>query len=147
MRESVFLLPLTAEYALRALGYIAERGGTGYVRVRDIAVVTEIPHNYLSKTLHQLARAGILESARGPSGGFRLASPAEDIPLSAVLDVFGEEGRRKCLLGRGTCGERLHCALHVRWQSLSTQLWDFLGDTTVARLTSVSSHKPEVSRI
>ncbi|MEK6688644.1 MAG: Rrf2 family transcriptional regulator, partial [Gemmatimonadota bacterium] len=57
-------LPQTAEYALRAVLHIASK--PDLVRVATLAEELDIPRNYLSKTLHQLARAGILQSTRGP---------------------------------------------------------------------------------
>jgi len=86
------VLSHTAEYALRTVLYIAEHGDAGPVRVHQIAAALRIPRNYLSKTLHRLAQAGILTSSRGKGGGFKLAMPAERLHLIGVVGLFDEIG-------------------------------------------------------
>ena len=78
------MLSQTAEYALRAVLHIAAVGTERPVAVGEIAQALDVPRNYLSKTLHQLVRAGILTSTRGPTGGFQLAMPAESLTLQRI---------------------------------------------------------------
>ena len=134
------LLPQTAEYALRAVLHIASREGP--VRVGQIAAAIGVPHNYLSKTLNQLVRAGLLASARGPTGGFQLAVPAESITLERVSAAFASSPSRRCLLGLGICGQVPDCAAHVRWSPVGTQVRDFFAKTTVADLVAPPSPDP-----
>ena len=68
------MLSQTAEYALRTVLYLADRGDGPSASADELARVLGVPRNYLSKTLHRLAREGILASARGRGGGFRLAA-------------------------------------------------------------------------
>ena len=126
------LLPQTAEYALRAVLHIAAHDRP--VRVAEIATSLDVPQNYLSKTLHQLARAGILASTRGPAGGFRLAVPPERLTLQRVVSKFATAGGRRCLLGHGLCGEIPSCTVHTRWAPVAAQMRDFYEATTVADL-------------
>jgi Rrf2 family protein len=137
------LLPQTAEYALRATIYIAShaagrRGAT--VRVGEIAAALGLPQNYLSKTLHQLARAGVLASTRGPTGGFRLGAPAERITLGRVVEVFAETRPRRCLLGTGPCGQNPACPVHARWKPVATPVTEFFATTTIADLMTDCGH-------
>jgi Rrf2 family protein len=131
------VLSHTAEYALKAVLYIAEHAtGDDLVRVGDIAKAIGVPRNYLAKILHELARTGVLWSARGKHGGFRLATAAEDLPLLAIVSRFDHVSEtRSCLLGGETCSDRTACALHWRWKALSDQLGRFFKETTVADLT------------
>ena len=114
--------------------YVATNGADTPVRVGPIASALGVPQNYLSKTLHQLARAGVLRSVRGPRGGFQLAVPPERLTLTRVVGQFDEVGQRHCLLGRPQCGDRSPCAAHVRWAALSESLQGFFGGTTIADL-------------
>ena len=128
------LLPQTAEYALRATIRIAtnQRAAPGaWVRVGDIAGAVDVPRNYLSKTLHQLVRAGVLASTRGPSGGFRLAIPAEQLTLARVAGVFTPPLNQRCLLGTGPCGANPDCPVHGRWKPVAARMADFFGSTTI----------------
>jgi Rrf2 family protein len=133
------LLPQTAEYALRATIYIAghaaERRGAA-VRVGEIAAALGLPQNYLSKTLHQLARAGVLASTRGPTGGFRLGAPPERITLGHVVTVFAETHPRRCLLGTGPCGQNPECPVHARWKPVAAPVSEFFDRTTIADLVT-----------
>jgi len=135
-------LSQTAAYAVRAVLYIAAQPRQRSVRVAEIAAALELPPNYLSKTLHQLARAGMLASARGPSGGFRLSVPTEELTLQRVAATFAAQERQRCLLGRGACGREPGCAVHARWAPVAAQLRDFFGTTTVADLLPTRHNTP-----
>lgn len=141
------LLPQTAEYAMRAVLHIAACEHDRPVRAGDLAGALEVPPNYLSKTLHQLARAGVLASTRGPAGGFRLAVPAERLTLERIVSTFGAADERRCLLGHGVCGEAPACAVHARWAPIAAQMGHFFSATTVADLLAPSlRHTPSPSR-
>lgn len=96
-----------------------------------------VPANYCGKILNQLTRAGLLESSRGRTGGFRLARPAARIRLSDVVAPFEPlEVGRECLLGRERCQDGLPCAAHERWRKLSEARDQFLRGTSVADVAS-----------
>jgi Rrf2 family protein len=130
------VLSRTAEYALRAVLAIAEGGGqpVGAARLAD---TLGIPGNYLSKVLHQLARAGVLDSTRGKWGGFTLARPASRIPLLEVVGSVDEvTGNPTCLLGRSVCSDHHPCAAHERWKEVSEKSAAFFRETMVADLVA-----------
>ena len=130
------LLPQTAEYALRAVIHIAacERLVPGaLVRVPDIARAVDVPRNYLSKTLHQLARAGVLASSRGPAGGFRLAVPADALTFARIVGVFAEQPHgHRCLLGGGPCGTNPGCPVHASWKPVARRVTEYFATATIA---------------
>ncbi|MBI4546320.1 MAG: Rrf2 family transcriptional regulator [Gemmatimonadetes bacterium] len=128
-------LSQTAEYALRAVIYLAEEAQHAPVRVQRMADALSVPRNYLSKTLFMLARAGVLSSGRGPRGGFRLAAPPEKLTLAEIIAPFQPLAERpRCLLGRPECSALSPCAAHARWQAVSEQIRFFFHETTVADL-------------
>ena len=123
----------TEEYALRAAVCLARRYGTGTVRARDMAKVTGIPANYLSKILHQLALAGVIESERGRSGGFTLAGPPSSVTLASVVAPFEPQVQRdRCLLGLPQCSDSNPCGAHERWKTIKEATLEFLNNTTLA---------------
>ena len=124
----------TAQNALRAVLYIAEHAADGPVRVDDVAASLRCPRNYLSKTLHALARAGVLRSARGPKGGFQLVDSPDRLALARVVRPFEPAGERRCLMGRATCGDAHPCLVHHRWSRTAAAVEDFFDHTTVADL-------------
>lgn len=123
----------TEEYALRAAVCLARRYGTGTVRARDMAKATGIPANYLSKILHQLALAGVVESERGRSGGFTLAEPPSSVVLASVVAPFEPQVQRtRCLLGLPQCSDSNPCGAHERWRKIKEATLEFLNHTTLA---------------
>lgn len=135
MINSSIMISKTAEYALRAVLFLARRPDDRLVRATDVAEGLGVPANYLSKILHTLARDGILVSERGPNGGFGLAVPAQGIPLSRVVELFDDLGpRQECLLGRPRCRDDDPCVAHTRWKETFDRVTEFFRETMVADL-------------
>jgi Rrf2 family protein len=143
------MLSQTAEYALRTVVFLADRSNAP-VRIDEIAAELRIPRNYLSKILHRLAREGILTSARGRGGGFRLAAPAGRISLLRVVERFDHIGaRRRCLLGQKACSDEHACEAHAAWKEVGTRITAFFAGTTVAdlaRSAPASATRPRRAR-
>ena len=134
------MISRTAGYALRAVLYIAQNEGEGPVRVNDMAAALDLPRNYLSKTLHLLARARVLTSTRGKLGGFELAVPSATLSLFQVVVAFDDLDTRRCLLGVRECSDRTACAAHESWKRLLTDVTDFLQNTTIEELANGLPH-------
>lgn len=102
------LLSVSTRYALLALVSLPEDGT--YRMARGLADGLAIPFFYLAKILKRLRQAGILESLKGPSGGFRLARPSTGITLYEVVVAFeADTGLSLCPLGRRTCQDTSPC--------------------------------------
>lgn len=127
-------MPKTAEYAIRAVLYIAGRSSAQPISVGEVAASIDVPQKYLAKTLNQLVKTGVLSSTRGPVGGFQLAAAPARISLQQILSSYALEARSLCLLGKGICGEIPHCEVHERWKPIAREANDFFANTTVADL-------------
>ncbi len=141
------LLSQTAEYALRAMAWMALQPPDAPIRSRDMSQTTQIPLHYLSKILRRLVLAGLLSSQKGQGGGFLLARPAEQIRfqdiLSAVDAVPEDEGR--CAFGWGACGANNPCPLHDSWSQLKDALQDWAGNTTLDSVKHTSRQPPSLA--
>lgn len=127
------MISKTEEYALRAAVCLARNEGTGVVRAREMARTTGIPANYLSKILHQLGRAGVVNSSRGRAGGFCLVRDPAAVTLAEVVAPFEPQvARTRCLLGRPECSDENPCGAHSRWKAIRAATVDFLENTTLA---------------
>lgn len=129
------LLSQTAVYALKATLCLADPALEGPLRVDDIAEQLDVPRNYLSKILHALARNRVLESTRGPGGGFTLRLPPDQVTLSTVVrhfDALPEEAG--CLLGKARCSDSDPCPAHAQWKGVARSVHDFFSNTTLADL-------------
>ena len=131
------MLSRTGEYALRAVLYLANRAGAESVPAEDIASAIRVPRNYLSKTLHRLARRGVLASVRGPHGGFRLSRPAASILVSDVVSEFDQtQSSNWCLMGNRPCDTTNPCAAHERWLEWTGYTKRAMDRTTIADLVN-----------
>ena len=115
-------LSTKGRYAMVALVDIALQPEGGVVTLGDIARRQDISLPYLEQLFVKLRRAGLVESVRGPGGGYRLARPASDIRVAEVLAAVDEtvDALHK---GAGASG----AASGSRAQSLSNRLWEGLS--------------------
>ena len=121
----------TSRYAIRAVVELA-RHGDQRVSAETLSRELDLPENYLSKTLHALAREGLLDSNRGPGGGYRLAVPADELPLIDVIEAFETlDASRECVLGREECSEENPCPVHGEWKEVAAPIVTFFRQTTV----------------
>jgi Rrf2 family protein len=127
------MLNQTAEYAVRAVLFVAELPEGSRAPVGTIAEALDIPRNYLSKVLYELARTGILSSARGPAGGFSLAADPRSLSLAQVIERF-DPIHDRCLLMRRPCSEINPCLAHDQWKEVSVAIRRFFRTTSIADL-------------
>lgn len=129
------MLSQTAEYALRAVLFLARHDGMPLVKADTIAEALDAPPNYLAKTLSTLAAEGIIEGRRGPHGGYRLAVPASKLTVACVTDPFdGRSDPVMCLLRGRECDRSDPCDAHDRWMGVRAAVRSPLRATSVADL-------------
>lgn len=129
------MLTQTAEHALRALLFLAQRPEAGSVPADEIADAIGAPRNYLSKTLNALARRGIVAGTRGPRGGFHLLLDPAELPIARVIDEFAPPSPHDlCLLGGRACDGASPCLAHRRWLRMWEESQAPLRNTTLADL-------------
>ncbi len=129
------MLSRSAEYAIRAVAFVAARPEGDAVRSGEVAAALQVPTNYLSKILHQLAQAGVLLSRRGAGGGFALAVPADELRLIDIAAEFDDVAvLSECFLGRPRCSEQHACSVHAKWKPIAAALLELLTGTTVRDL-------------
>jgi Rrf2 family protein len=127
------MISQTAEYALRAVVFLAMNVGAAYTTLQ-ISTSTKVPSAYLSKVLQSLVRAGIVQSQRGLGGGFVLSKATGDVTILQVLDAVDPIKRiRTCPLGLEVHGANL-CALHKRLDDATAVIEKAFRDTTIADL-------------
>jgi Rrf2 family protein len=136
------MLSQTAEYAVRAALYLALQGADRAIPADAIARALGAPANYMSKTLNQLAKAGIVEGQRGPAGGFRLAVPPEELTVAQIAETFvSPRVRPVCLLGSRMCDTRDACRAHARWSAMTNAMHAPLTQTSLRDLLESSRNE------
>jgi Rrf2 family nitric oxide-sensitive transcriptional repressor len=128
------VVSLTAEYALRAVSYLAvehDRPRT----VHQIAEATQVPPDYLSKVLQELSRLGLVRSQRGLYGGFTLVrEPPRLTVLEVVRAVSPLQRIEDCPLHREGHGPGRLCPLHRLLDDASAYIERSFGSATIADL-------------
>jgi len=135
------MVSLTARHALRALVELARIEAGKAMLGKDLANISGIPSNYLSKIMWTLGSAGLIDATRGSGGGYRLARPASQIRLIEVIDLF-DKARVKtaCLLSdERPCSDSDPCSAHQAWHEVSAAYVQFLECTTLA---DIAYHEP-----
>lgn len=124
-----------SDYTLRVLMFLALNRGR-LATIPEIAAVYGISENHLMKVVHQLARAGVIESVRGKGGGIRLAREPEAIRLGQIVRVSeGDAPIVECLSGdAGACRIAPACRLAAVLVRAFDALYATLDDYTLADL-------------
>lgn len=97
------------------------------VSLAEIAAAQMLSLAYLEQLFGPLRRAGLVCSARGPGGGYRLARPAREIPIAAIVEAVDEPIRAtRCEEGSPGCLQGRRCLTHDLWTELGEQIRIFL---------------------
>ncbi len=136
------MISVTSEYALRALSYLARQSQDGSILGRELAREADVPANYLAKILLTLRRAGLVSTARGTGGGYRLQRAPQRIRLNEIVELFeGAQFSERCILGHERkCSPRHPCSAHHAWRGVREAYHHFLTATTLA---DISRDEPE----
>lgn len=129
-------LTTKGRFAVTAMIDLALRQTNGPVTLATISERQRISLSYLEQLFGKLRRAQLVESTRGPGGGYTLARNAADITVTDIvtsvdeaLDATHCEGRENCH-GEGSG----RCMTHDLWTSLNTKMVEFLDSVTLQKL-------------
>ncbi len=126
------------EYGIRASIYIADQSLLDRkVSLKDVAQAINSPEAYTSKILQQLSRNNIINSEKGPKGGFSMDKQKLDkVKLSTIVSAIdGDDIYSGCGLGLKKCNEKMPCPVHNQFKAIRDQLKKMLETTTIKSLT------------
>ncbi|QXM23665.1 Rrf2 family transcriptional regulator [Elioraea tepida] len=131
-------LSTRGRYAVMAMvdlaAQTAAHGTAKPVALSEIAERQGISLSYLEQLFGKLRRAGLVLSARGPGGGYRLAFPATETRIADVILAVDEPIKAtRCEMGspKGCLGDRSRCLTHDLWEELGNQIHMFLASVTL----------------
>ncbi|MEK8090672.1 Rrf2 family transcriptional regulator [Thermithiobacillus plumbiphilus] len=137
-------LTTKGRYAVTAMLDLALFQDQGAVTLADIAKRQQISLAYLEQLFGRLRRKGLVESVRGPGGGYHLAQPEYAIRVSDIIaavnepistTICGGEAANRCK------GENVACLTHDLWEALGTEIQQFLNGVTLAALVAQHHEK------
>lgn len=122
-------------YALRAMLDLALHQGDSPVTRGDIAYRQGLPATYLAQLFAALTKAGLVESVRGPGGGYVLSRPCEEITAGEIIRVVeGSIAPVFCVAQPARCQRSSRCALRHFYEGLGRHIEAYLDNTTLAAL-------------
>jgi Rrf2 family iron-sulfur cluster assembly transcriptional regulator len=137
-------LTTKGRFAVTAMLDLAINANDGPVTLANIAERQKISLSYLEQLFSKLRRAELVESIRGPGGGYRLANaPAETNVAQIIVAVEEQMDSRQCE-GKENCMGEQRCMTHDLWQSLNENVLEFLGGVTLAELVAKQQAKAQM---
>lgn len=132
------ILSKTCMYALRSITYIGQNSSLQNKRgIKELAENLELPLPYLSKILQRLVKEKIIQSAKGPNGGFYLNEISKEKKIITIIEVIdGLSFFTDCGLGLNECSETHPCPLHNDFKIYRDGLYFMFSEKTIADLIS-----------
>ena len=123
------------EYALQAVSFLALKSAGEMTPIKELTKKLDIPYHFLGKILQDLTRKGLLISMKGPTGGFALGKPSNDITLLHIVEAIdGIEFSKQCIMGFPECSGKNPCAVHERWAVLRDSIYQMLNGKNIAEI-------------
>lgn len=131
-----------ADYALIALSHLAAGESGTSMSAKEIAGRHGIPLPLLAKVLQKLARNGLLESAQGTNGGYRLARSAERISVFEVVKAIDGPGILKtCFTEEGCCDHTTRCTVREPLRRVHEGILELLAGISISDLARGSPRR------
>lgn len=127
-------LTTKGRYAVTAILDLALHDQRAPVTLAEISRRQDISLTYLEQLFGKLRRRGLVESARGPGGGYRLAMPAGKVTIARVIFAVDEPMDVTRCGGQQNCQGRERCLTHDLWMELNLHVSEFLNGVTLADL-------------
>lgn len=131
-------LTTKGRYAVTAMLDLAMHCGESPVPLADISQRQSISLSYLEQLFARLRKKGLVDSARGPGGGYRLSRPANTIAVADVVEAIDENVDVTRCGGSGDCQDGKICLTHELWSDLSDHIQSFLSNVSIGQL--IESH-------
>ncbi len=128
----MFTISTQVRYALRALTRIASSEKQGFLPLAAIAEVENLSVKYLEHIFRQLKKNGIVESSRGPEGGYRLTRDTQDITLYEIVAALeGPVSTVSCATDELSCERSALCSVKHVWSDMQDHIVTFLEGRTL----------------
>jgi Rrf2 family iron-sulfur cluster assembly transcriptional regulator len=106
------------------------------ISLPEIAERQYISLSYLEQLFSRLKKSGLVESIKGPGGGYKLSKDADDIVISDVIQAVDENLETTACNGKSNCHNNQQCLSHNLWEDLGAEIKNFLSDVTLQQVIS-----------
>lgn len=127
-------LTTKGRFAVTAMIDLALRSGDGPVTLAGISERQKISLSYLEQLFGKLRRCSLVDSVRGPGGGYCLARPTVQITVADIVRAVDETLDATQCGGKENCKDEERCMTHELWTTLNTKMYDYLTSVTLSDL-------------
>jgi Rrf2 family transcriptional regulator, iron-sulfur cluster assembly transcription factor len=127
-------LTTKGRFAVTAMIDVAMHNGDGPVTLAGVAERQKISLSYLEQLFGKLRRAGLVDSVRGPGGGYNLARASEGVSVADIITAVDEPIDATQCGGKENCQDDKRCMTHELWASLNAHIFSFLSSVTLEHL-------------
>lgn len=130
------ILTTKARYGVMAVMEIGENGGDQPISLTTISKRQKISLSYLEQIFARLKKAGIVNSSKGPGGGYVLAKSHEEITVAQIIKAIGEPIKMtRCKTEKSGCiKNKVKCKTHHLWSGLESKIYDYLNSVSIQSL-------------
>lgn len=122
---------------------LAMRHGQGPVTLAGISERQKISLSYLEQLFGKLRRHELVESVRGPGGGYCLARDMGTVSVADIIQAVDEPIDTTQCGGLGNCHDDHECMTHELWTTLNAKIFDYLTSVNLAQLVETAKHHPQ----
>ncbi len=127
-------LTTKSRYAVTAMLDIASHNTGSPISLPEISHRQNISLSYLEQLFSRLKKSGLVDSIKGPGGGYMLSKDANEIVISEVIQAVDEDLETTACNGKSNCHNNHQCISHNLWQDLGTEINNFLSDITLKQV-------------
>jgi len=134
-------LTTKGRFAVTAMIDLALRGGEGPVTLAGISERQKISLSYLEQLFGKLRRHQLVDSVRGPGGGYCLARPYDQITVADIIRAVDEPLDATQCGGKENCHDEHRCMTHDLWATLNFKMYEYLSSVSLHDLVTRNAHK------
>lgn len=127
-------LTTKGRFAVTAMMDLAMRGDDGPVALASISERQQISLSYLEQLFGKLRRHKLVDSVRGPGGGYCISRPFDQVSVADIIRAVDEQLDATQCGGRENCHDEHRCMTHDLWSTLNSRMFDYLAAVTLAEL-------------
>jgi Rrf2 family iron-sulfur cluster assembly transcriptional regulator len=135
-------LTTKGRFAVTAMIDLALRNSDGPVTLAGISERQKISLSYLEQLFGKLRRYSLVDSVRGPGGGYCLARPGGQITVADIVRAVDEQLDATQCGGKENCKDEERCMTHELWATLNLKMYDYLSSVTLSDLADKQLKKP-----
>ena len=134
-------LTTKGRFAVTAMIDLALRSGEGPVTLAGISERQKISLSYLEQLFGKLRRYSLVDSVRGPGGGYCLARPGGQITVADIVRAVDEQLDATQCGGKENCKDEERCMTHELWATLNLKMYEYLSSVTLSDLADMQMKK------